>query len=68
MPDRDVIVGLIKRCEGRVQEVVGSVTGNLDLMDKGELKELAGKEQESVGHQKDAARSARPNPRPRARS
>ena len=58
MPDKDVIQGLIKQVEGRVQEVVGDVTCNLDLMAKGEVNERAGKEQEAAGHRKDAARSA----------
>ena len=31
MPNKDVIKGLIKQGEGRVQEVVGDVICNLDL-------------------------------------
>ena len=66
MPDKDVIKGLIKQGEGCVQEEVGSILGNFDLMEKGEFNENAGKEQEAAGHRRDAARSVKPIPRRRS--
>ncbi|MDR3708058.1 MAG: CsbD family protein [Capsulimonadaceae bacterium] len=58
MPNKDVVKGLIKQGEGRVQEFVGNLIDDPNLMAKGEANEETGKAQETVGHLKEAVHSA----------
>ena len=58
MPDKDVIKGQLKNAEGHVQKAVGDLTDNPKLQAEGTVNKLAGSAQETVGHLKDAARSA----------
>lgn len=58
MPDKDVVKGQLKHAEGHVQKAAGDLTDNPKLKAEGEAKKLAGSAQETVGHLKDAVRSA----------
>ena len=60
MPDKNVIDGFIKNAEGRLEEAVGALTNNPEQKAEGQAKQVAGKAQETVGHLKDAAKSAAP--------
>jgi len=59
MPDKDVIRGLIRQGEGRLQGALGRVIGNPALMHKGRFNEYMGQHQEADGHFRDIARSAK---------
>lgn len=58
MPDADVVKGKMKQAEGKAQDAVGDVTGNVDDDAAGKAKQAEGKLQEGVGKVKDAVRDA----------
>lgn len=58
MPDADVVEGKMKQAEGKAQDAVGDVTGNVDDDAAGKAKQAEGKLQEGVGKVKDAVRDA----------
>ena len=58
MTDKNVIDGKLKHAEGVVQEKIGDLTNNPNEQAKGQEKKVAGKAQETIGHVKDAVRSA----------
>ena len=58
MPDKNVIKGKIKHAEGEVQKALGDMTDNPKLQAEGIANKIAGAAQETIGHLKDAARSA----------
>ena len=58
MPDKNVIEGKMKHAEGHLEEALGDLIDDPKLKAEGISKKRIGKEQETVGHLKDAARSA----------
>lgn len=62
MPNKNVIKGLIKQGEGRVQEFVGSLVDNPKLMAEGEANEATGKALEAAGHLQEAVKAVLPTP------
>jgi len=64
MPDKDVIEGVVKNLEGRVQEAWGDLTDNPQEKAAGQEKQAKGKLQESAGHLKDAAHAAADSVKP----
>ncbi len=58
MADSDVIEGKLKQAEGKAQDALGDVTGNVDDDVAGKSKQVEGKVQEGFGKAKDALRDA----------
>lgn len=54
--DEDVVKGKLKQAEGKAQDAVGDVTGNVDDDVSGKAKQVEGKIQEGLGKIKEAVR------------
>jgi len=51
--NKDQVKGSAEQAKGKIQEVAGKTVGNPNLETKGDLNQVAGKVQKSVGDAKD---------------
>jgi uncharacterized protein YjbJ (UPF0337 family) len=51
--NKDQVKGAVKDAAGKLQEQVGTATGNVDQQDKGVVKQVEGKVQKAYGDVKE---------------